>query len=42
MSNPLVNWWRSRQFNAALKQGNERQAKQLLQEIENSGTKLSG
>jgi hypothetical protein len=41
MSNPLVNWWRSRQFNAALKQGNERQAKQLLQEIENSGTKLS-
>jgi uncharacterized protein YacL (UPF0231 family) len=41
MSNPLVNWWRSRQFNTALKQGNERQAKQLLQEIENSGTKLS-
>ena len=41
MSNSLVNWWRSRQFNTALKQGNERQAKQLLQEIENSGKKLS-
>lgn len=41
MSNLLANWWRSRQFNTALTQGNERQAKQLLQKIANSGAKLS-
>jgi hypothetical protein len=41
MSNLLTNWWRSRQFNTALTQGNERQAKQLLQKIESSGAKLS-
>lgn len=41
MSNPLVNWWRSSQFHTALKQGNERKAAQILQEIENSGAKLS-
>lgn len=41
MSNPLANWWRSFQFHTALKQGNERKAAQILQEIENSGTKLS-
>ena len=41
MTNPLVNWWRSYQFRNALKQGNERQAQQILQEIETSGAKLS-
>ncbi|MEC4892275.1 MAG: photosystem II assembly protein [Oscillatoria sp. PMC 1051.18] len=41
MSNILVNWWRSRQFQAAIKRGNERQAQQILQVIETSGAKLS-
>jgi hypothetical protein len=41
MSNPLANWWRSRQFSAALKQGNTRLAERLLQEIQNSGARLS-
>lgn len=41
MSNSLMNWLRSRQFNTALTQGNERQAKLLLQKIESSGAKLS-
>lgn len=41
MSNPLANWWRSYQFRHALHQGNERQAQQILQEIEKSNAKLS-
>ncbi len=41
MNNPLANWWRSYQFHTALKQGNERQAQQILHEIEKSGAKLS-
>ncbi|MEG4520624.1 photosystem II assembly protein, partial [Microcoleus sp. AT9_A5] len=41
MSNPLVNWWRSHNFNEAVKSQNNRVAKQLLKEIENSGAKLS-
>lgn len=41
MSNPLVNWWRSHQFNEAVKSQNNRLAKQLLKQIENSGAKLS-
>lgn len=41
MSNLLANWWRSHQFHSALKQGNSRLAEQLLQDIENSGVRLS-
>ncbi|MEG4025986.1 photosystem II assembly protein [Microcoleus sp. S13C4] len=41
MSNPVVNWWRSHKFNEAVKSQNNRVAKQLLKQIENSGTKLS-
>ena len=41
MSNPLINWWRSYQFRTALKQGNERQALQILQKIEDSRANLS-
>ncbi len=41
MSNPLVNWWRSHKFNEAVKSQNNRVAKQLLKQIENSGAKLS-
>ena len=41
MSNLLAKWWRSRQFHSALKQGNSRLAEQLLQDIENSGARLS-
>ncbi|MEG4809496.1 photosystem II assembly protein [Microcoleus sp. F8-D3] len=41
MSNPLVNWWRSHKFNEAVKSQNNRLAKQLLKEIQNSGAKLS-
>ncbi|MEG4996462.1 photosystem II assembly protein [Microcoleus sp. B4-D4] len=41
MSNPLANWWRSHQFNEAVKSQNNRLAKQLLKQIENSGAKLS-
>ncbi|MGB7891651.1 MAG: photosystem II assembly protein [Microcoleus sp.] len=41
MSNPLVNWWRSHKFNEAVKSRNNRLAKQLLKQIENSGAKLS-
>lgn len=41
MSNPLVNWWRSHQFNEAVKSQNNRLAKQLLKQIENSGVQLS-
>ncbi|MGK7875232.1 MAG: photosystem II assembly protein [Xenococcaceae cyanobacterium] len=41
MLDKLVNWWRSYQFRAALKGGNQRQAKKILREIEKSGSKLS-
>src|SRR6476661_3392964 len=41
MSNPLVNWWRSHKFNETVKSQNNRVAKQLLKQIENSGAKLS-
>ncbi|MEG4575501.1 photosystem II assembly protein [Microcoleus sp. N3A4] len=41
MSNPLVNWWRSHKFNEAVKSQNNRLAKQLLKQIQNSGAKLS-
>jgi len=42
MSNPIVNWWRSRQFRGALQKGNLKKAEKLLQEIERSGARLSG
>lgn len=41
MSNLITNWWRSRQFSAALKQGNTRLAERLLQESQKSGVRLS-
>lgn len=41
MSNPFANWWQSRQLKSALKQSNTRLAVQLLQQIQNSGVKLS-
>ncbi|MEG4342209.1 photosystem II assembly protein [Microcoleus sp. A003_D6] len=41
MSNPLANWWRSHKFNEAVKSQNNRLAKQLLKQIQNSGAKLS-
>ncbi len=41
MTNPLANWWRSYQFSSALKQGNEKRAKRILQQIEKAGVKLS-
>jgi hypothetical protein len=41
MSNLIANWWRSRQFNAALRKGNNRLAEQLFQQIQNSSAKLS-
>lgn len=41
MNNPLANWWRSQKFNEAVKSQNNRLAKQLLKEIQNSGAKLS-
>jgi len=41
MTNPLINWWRSSQFRSALKQGNLRAARDILQQIETSGAKLS-
>lgn len=41
MSNPIINWWRSRQFSQCLKKGNLEQAQQLLQEIQRSGARLS-
>lgn len=41
MNNPLANWWRSQKFNQAVKSQNNRLAKQLLKEIQNSGAKLS-
>ena len=42
MSNSIANWWRSRQFQAAINTGNTRRAEQILQEIQNSGARLSG
>ncbi len=41
MSNLLVNWWRSRQFSAALKKGNTYLAQQLLEETQRAGVRLS-
>lgn len=41
MSNPLANWWRSRQFNTALKKGNTHLAQELLEENQRAGAKLS-
>ena len=41
MSNLIANWWRSQQFRRAVKQGNIRQATQLLRSIQKSGAKLS-
>jgi len=41
MINPLANWWRSYQFRAALKQGNQHLARQQLQKIQSSGSRLS-
>ena len=41
MTNPLANWWRSYQFRSALKQGNQKRAKRILQQIEHAGVKLS-
>jgi len=41
MSNPLANWWRSRQFSAALKKGNIHLAQELLKETHKAKAKLS-
>lgn len=41
MSNSIANWWRTRQFQAALNTGNTRRAEQLLEEIQKSGARLS-
>jgi SAM-dependent methyltransferase len=41
MSNPIANWWRSQQFNAALKRGDTKKAVQLLQAIQKSGASFS-
>ena len=41
MGNPLKNWLRSLKFKGALQQGNEREAKGILQELEGEGAKLS-
>lgn len=41
MSNTIANWLRSRKFKSALKQSDTRVAEQLLQEIQQSGAKLS-
>ncbi len=41
MGNPFTNWLYSLKFRGALKQGNERKAKQILQEREGAGAKLS-
>ncbi|MGL5804155.1 MAG: photosystem II assembly protein, partial [Xenococcaceae cyanobacterium] len=42
MINFVVNWWRSYQFSRAIARENLVKAKQLLQESERSGVKLSG
>lgn len=41
MSNPLANWWRSRQFSTALKKGNIHLAQELLEETQKAGARLS-
>ncbi len=41
MSNPVANWWRSLQFNLALRRGSDRRAGEILQKIWNSGANLS-
>jgi DNA repair exonuclease SbcCD ATPase subunit len=41
MTNPIANWWRSRQFYAALKSNETKLAIQLLEEIQQSGASLS-
>lgn len=41
MTNPIANWWRSRQFYAALKSNETKLAAQLLEEIQQSGARLS-
>lgn len=41
MTNVIANWWRSRQFSAALKQNNTRLAERLLEDIQKSGARLS-
>lgn len=41
MSNLLTNWWRSRQFSAALKKGNTYLAQQLLEATQRAGARLS-
>ncbi|RCJ38048.1 photosystem II assembly protein [Nostoc punctiforme NIES-2108] len=41
MNNPIVNWWRSQQFQLSLKRGDIRRAVQLLQEIQKSGARFS-
>ena len=41
MSNPIANWWRSQQFNSALKRGDTKKAVQLLQAIQKSGVSFS-
>ncbi|MDY6802511.1 MAG: photosystem II assembly protein [Cyanobacteriota bacterium] len=41
MTNPLINWWRSQKFRGAIKRGDRRLARNLLQEIQKSGAKLS-
>ncbi|WP_084639361.1 hypothetical protein [Geitlerinema sp. PCC 9228] len=41
MSNLVVNWWRSLQFNLALRRGSDRRAGEILGKIWNSGAKLS-
>ncbi|TVP65142.1 MAG: photosystem II assembly protein [Nodularia sp. (in: Bacteria)] len=41
MSNLIANWWRSQQFNSALKRGDTEKAVQLLQAIQKSGASFS-
>ncbi|WP_414548036.1 photosystem II assembly protein [Anabaena sp. CCY 0017] len=41
MSNPITNWWRSQQFNSALKRGDTKKAVHLLQAIQKSGASFS-
>jgi hypothetical protein len=41
MSNLLTNWWRGRQFSAALKKGNTYLAQQLLEDTQRTGARLS-
>jgi hypothetical protein len=41
MTNVIANWWRARQFSAALKQNNTRLAERLLEDIQKSGARLS-